>query len=172
MTIELKRYAEYGVTLMVFSGALTAEQLIGRFCELDGRDRGCWLSYFDPTVDLTGVDIAHLPPLKRMVAMKERELLGDARQRPRHAIVYGSAVTEPFFRFWRSYAAAGDAHSITPGVFSNFEAACDWLGLPEAVCSKLGAEARQAGQAGSDASIGGRPAIRRDGDLEHRTRYG
>lgn len=140
MPSELKRYPQHGLTLMLFSGVLTAEQLISQFSELDGRDRGCWLSYFDASVDLTGVDVAHLPALKRMVAMKERGLLGDARQRRRNAIVYCSTVTEQFFDFWRSYAAVGEAHATPPGVFSSFKAACDWLGLPQSACARLEAE--------------------------------
>lgn len=156
MGIKLTRHPEYDVTLLIFSGPLKAEQMIEQFRALDKRDRGHWLSYFDTSADLTEVDIAHLPALRHIVAAKGKELFGDPPRRRCSAIVYCSTVTEQFFKFWRNYAAAGEAHPTTPGLFSSFKAACDWLGLPEGACTTLEAEARDRDPADSGSSVGDR----------------
>lgn len=129
MGVRLKRYPEYGVTLLMFSGAFNADEMIGQFQALDNRDRGIWLGYYDATANPSSVDLAHLPELKRTIVAKEKELFDDVKRR--NAVVCCSAFTKQFFRFWSDYAGTGDEHPVTPPVFSDFRTACDWLGLPE-----------------------------------------
>lgn len=138
MGINITRHPEYGVTLLTFSGKLGIGDFVELCDKLDQRDRGRWLSYCDSTLDTTGIDVAHIPELKRVVALKQSEIFPE--RPPPNAIVYSSAAGEAFTRFWQKYTLAGNFHPMTPTVFSDFNAACNWLGLPQGACRKFEAE--------------------------------
>lgn len=164
MGIKLKRYPEYDVTVLIFSGKLRLDDFVELCAKLDRRDRGRWLSYGDSTLDLSGIDVAHLPELKRVIASKQREIFSDTQ--PPNAIVYSSRAGELFVRFWQKYALAGDIHPMTPTVFSDFKAACDWLGLPEAARAEIEADVESQGAA--PAAGGLRDEDRSRQDIGHR----
>jgi hypothetical protein len=132
MGIRVRRFPEHDLTLYVVTAPHTAEEAVRFFQGLDARDATRWLTYFDPTVDMSGLDVASIPRLKRVLAAKIEKLFPD--KRPVRAIVCASGAAEQFFRtFWRSYLETGDTRPGEPGLFNNLEAAYDWLGLPETV---------------------------------------
>lgn len=138
MSVKLNRYPEYGVTLFVFSGALGVDDVALLCHMLDSRDCEKWLSYFDPTSDFSGIAVGQLPELKRALEKCQVEACGGVRQP--NAMVVVSSAGENFARFWREYTLIGSVNPMTPTVFSDFRAACDWLGLPEAARAKFEAE--------------------------------
>jgi hypothetical protein len=131
MGVRVKRLPENDLTLFIVSGPHTSEEALRLFEGLDTRAATRWLTYFDPTVDMSGVDVASFPRLKRAIAAKQKELFGD---RPMvRAIVCSTWDAEQFFRkFWSSYVKAGDGPPAPPALFEDLEAAFEWLALPMA----------------------------------------
>lgn len=143
MGINLTRRPEYGVTLLSFSGKLGLSDFFELCEKIDARDRCRWLSYCDSTLDLTEIDVAHLPELKRVAASKQAEIFPEGT--PPNAVVYSSKAGEDFIRFWQKYTLAGKLHPMTPAVFSDLNAACHWLGLPQDACRTIEAEVKSQG---------------------------
>lgn len=138
MSVKLERYPEYGVTFLVFGGAIGGDD-VDKLCRMLGpRDCGKWLSYFDATSDFSGIAVGQLPELKRALEKCQVEACGGVQQP--NAIVVASSAGEGFARFWREYTLIGSVHPMTPTVFSDFRAACDWLDLPEPARVRLAAE--------------------------------
>lgn len=134
MAIRVKLFPEYKVSLHVYSGAITVEEVRKAVSELDPASR--WLSYYTPTVDLSAIDVAHIPELRGIVSNKE-QARGGARLPT--AIVTTSDSTAEMLRFWCSYAvAAPSPHE--PAIFDSLEEACRWLGLPPDAHGKIAAE--------------------------------
>ena len=156
MTFELKRYPELGITLIMFSGDVSVDDVIKLFGSLDNRDAGRWLTYCDPTVTTGALGVDVVPRLKQLIADKQSAIFDGAY--PRNAMVYASRAGEEFLIFWQRYTLTGDVHPMTPAIFSDFKAACDWLGLSEAAHAKLKAEVgrfeAEARSPGPDASGG------------------
>lgn len=130
MAIRKQRFPEYDLSLCVVSGMHTAEEAIDFFQGLDGSDATRWLTYYEPDVDMSQFEVAGIPELKRMIAAKEREIFGDKPQP--WVVVSRSEGNEAFFKFWRSFAEAGEQRVSGRRLFPTLEAACEWLGLPEA----------------------------------------
>lgn len=146
--VRLERFPEYGVTLEVFSGVLTPELLLDRLGALRAGDAARWIIYADPTADLSRVDVAAIPEIRRASFARLRELgVADARI----AFVCEPGANAPLFDFWLRYVTQYGEH---PGqaVFRTLKAACDWLDLPEAACRTL-TQAAQAGAAGAGVHI-------------------
>jgi hypothetical protein len=120
---------EHGVNVTVYSGRITRDELIGHFAtELDEAAAASahrWVSYFDPTSDLSAVDVAALAEIKRITAAKVAELWGPGQLAS--AMVCESAVNDPILGVWRDYLGADPHHPASPALFSSVDAACDWL---------------------------------------------
>lgn len=130
MGIRLKRLPEHDINLELCSGTITAEEALRYWQELTPADARVWLTYFYPSADLSGWDVASLPKLKRLVAAQQKVVFGDKQVTP--AVVCRSSLSEAFLDFWTAYAASGDMHPSKPMVFSSLEEACDGLGLSDA----------------------------------------
>lgn len=133
MGVRTYHFPEQQLDFHVFSGPVTAEDMIRHHRSLDVTVR--WLCYFDPSVDLSGVDLAHLPELRRAVSALETRR---TRTLPT-VVVAPSQASEQFFRFWRDYASALVEGRHEPLIVSNLEAACRHLDLPPALRDRLAA---------------------------------
>lgn len=138
MGIRVKRLPELGLTLNVWSGAITREDLIDHYGSLTPADGGRRIAFLDPTVDLSSVGVAAIPELKRVVTSKFKEIYGD---RPvLSAMVCGAGPNRPLLDFWLRYTGGeGEASMSGPLVFESMQAACDWLGLPDEACKLVNA---------------------------------
>jgi hypothetical protein len=138
MGIRVTRLTEFGVNISVFSGKITREVLLEHYAALGAADRaesGRWISYFDPSADLTELDLATFTELKRVVGAKVRELYGDGRLA--NALVCDSRINQPILNLWRSYVGRDGYHPSDPIVLSSLKAACDRLGLPDTARDQL-----------------------------------
>jgi hypothetical protein len=132
MVVHLKHFPEYRLSANIYSGAATNEDMLHNFQQLDpGSD---WLAYFDETADLSNIEVADLPALKRVMAEKETAPGGEAR---RAAFVNLSGPNELFVDFWRHYATKGVGRPRPRAKFDTVEAACRWLGQPPAACEAI-----------------------------------
>lgn len=143
MGISLHRFPEHRLELFIYSGRITVEEMLEHFKRLDAG--ASWLSYFDSTCDLSGLDLTDLPTLKRAITAKDDERKGDLPRR--HALVNVPRANEPFARFWCAYASAGVPHAHRRDMFPDLGAACRWLGAPHAACKTVIAAAEAEAQA-------------------------
>jgi len=127
MTNRLCRLPEHDLILHVVTGTHTGAEAIEFFRGLDATCAMRWLSYFDPTAELSQLDVASLPVLKQVIAEKRTELFGDKPKA--HLIVAASEATARQFRFWRQYFGHGDENAVR--IFRSLDEAYDWLGLPK-----------------------------------------
>lgn len=127
MAIRLKRFPEYRLDFSVYSGVVTVAQVLRHFRKLDARAN--WLSYFDATANLSGVDLGHYPLLKRGLMEKEAER--DSDERRSCLLVNTSPRNDDFVRFWCAYAADDIAHAHQRELCPSLEAAFDLLGLSD-----------------------------------------
>lgn len=135
MAIRTKRFPEYDLNLYVVSGTHTCEEAIRFFEGFGAHDAARALTYFGPTVDISGLDVASLPKLKHTIAAKQAEIF-EGRPKP-SVVVCSSSTEEAFFNFWGCYAKTGEDRPIAPLLFRTIEAACEWLELPETACDAL-----------------------------------
>lgn len=138
MAGRLRRFPEYGVTLIIFSGKMKDNETAELLSTLDERDRACRISYFSGDVDVGDV-VADMSCVKKVLEQKQRELSGG-----RLAFVHQSTAAKEYFGFLKRYWSAGEARPTMPRVFSSLKAACDWLGLPDRACGALTEEANRA----------------------------
>lgn len=134
MGIRRKRFPEFGVTLEIFSGVITAELLLERLGSLREGDLARWIGYLDATVDLSQVDLAAIPDLKRANAARLREL---KVEKGLVAIVCALGANNQAVDFWLRYVQADVDHPTSLALFPSLKTACDWLDLPEAGCRAL-----------------------------------
>jgi hypothetical protein len=130
MAIRIRRFPEHGVTVAVASGVVSPEQIEADVLALEPDSTPRWINYLDPTIDLSAVDVAFLPSLRRLVAAKLREVHGD--EGTATAWVSSPGVEEVFRRFWPNYTRREDDYPADLAEFATIEAACDWLGLSAA----------------------------------------
>jgi hypothetical protein len=135
MTIRVKRLPEFDLTLNVWTGKLTREDLIAHYNGLTAQEAGRRIAYLDPALDLSSVDVATIPGVTRLVAARLKALYGD---KPVTSVVVaapGSENARLFEAWFRYFAAEGlsDGPVLKPGV----KAASDWLGLPHDACEKI-----------------------------------
>ena len=129
MTCRRVSLPEYDLTLQLVSGMHRSEEAIQFFRSLDPSCCATrWLSYFDPTADLSQVDVASVPVLKHVLTEKQKELFGD---KPKgHAIVcLSDSSRQYFFDFWKSYFTHGDESAVRS--FRSLEEAYAWFGLSD-----------------------------------------
>jgi hypothetical protein len=135
MGIVVKRLPEYGLTLDVWRGTVTADEIIGHFEGMTAAEAGLRLSFIDPAATLYAMDIAHIPAVKRAADRLLNELYAD---RPvTSAIVCTPGQNRPVIEFWRRYAWPDPEEGRHAVVFSSLDEAFDWLGLPEAARQKV-----------------------------------
>lgn len=110
--------------LHLVSGEHNSREAIQFVQALDETCATRWLCYYHPSVDMTGMDVAHIPAVKRAVEEKRKALFG-SRPKP-YAMACASKTSEPYFDFWRRYdSEAGRA-------FRSLDEAFDWLDLSDA----------------------------------------
>jgi hypothetical protein len=132
VSIRVTLFPEFDVNVTVYSGKITRDELIEHFRALgDGGAARCdrWVSYFDPTSDLSAVDIAALAEIKRITAVRVGQIWGAGRLAS--AMVCESAVNEPILGVWRDYLSSDPHHPAAPALFLSLKSACDWLHLSE-----------------------------------------
>jgi hypothetical protein len=136
------RFPEFRVNVSVYSGPIARAELIEHYGSLDAEDAASadrWISYFDPTADLSQLDVAAIGELRRLTAAKLNEVYGDRTLTV--AIVCKSPVNHPILSTWRSYLAADRNHPSDLSLFSSLKDACNWLDLPGSACFALAAVA-------------------------------
>jgi len=104
-------------------GKHSSEEAIQFIQALDETCAMRWLCYYHPSVDMSGMDVAHIPEVKRAAEEKSKEIFGDKPKA--HALACASRATEQFFDFWRRY------QSDALRSFYGLDEAYDWLGLSE-----------------------------------------
>ena len=129
MSVRVEHFPEFGVTLVIYSGAVTPEVMLRFVDDLGPADAGPWINYLDPTLDLSGMDVAHIPVLRRALAAKLKALYGEGHIKT--ALVTASQVNELVLSFWPSYVGHDVEYPHEPTAFASLDAACDWLRLPE-----------------------------------------
>ena len=142
MTIRVTRFPEFRINISVYSGPITRGALIEHYGAIDGEDAASadrWISYFDPTADLSQLDVAALCELRRLTCVKLNEIYSDRTLTV--AIVCKSPVNLPILRTWRSFLNAARNHPSDLSLFSSLKDACDWLDLPGAASFALAAVA-------------------------------
>ena len=116
---------DHDLTLHLVSGGHTSAETLCFFQALDDRCATRWISYFDPTVDMSQTDIASMPAIREIMVKKRKELFPGKTKL--HAIVCTSESSAQYFQdFWRNYVAEPDLR-----VFRSLGEAFDWLGLGE-----------------------------------------
>jgi hypothetical protein len=135
MGIRLVRLPEYDLDLNIYSGEISTAELFFHLRRLDSA--ADWLSYFDATADLSGIDLAHFPALKHAITSKEHERIGGEPKL--HALVNVAAANALFVRFWCSYVCAGVSVAHRRQVSPVLEDACRWLHLPLDACVEVAA---------------------------------
>ena len=120
--------SEHDLTLHLVTGAHTSAEAIHFFQSLDDGCATRWLSYFDPTVDMSRIDIASIPEIRHVIAEKQKGLFGQ-KIKP-YAIVCGSDASEQyFFGFWRKYYVGPEVQAGSVRIFRGLDDAFDWLRL-------------------------------------------
>jgi hypothetical protein len=126
MGIRMERFPEHGVTLVIYSGEISTEDVLTHFTQLDPADLVRRINVLDPTLDYR-VGVAAIPKLKGIIAAKLHEL--DNGERAAAAFVSSSGSTELVHSFWPTYL--GTDFPGTRAGFASLEQAYDWLGLAD-----------------------------------------
>jgi hypothetical protein len=147
MSIRLYSFPEHDLTVFVARGRTTNEDVVAAFKAMDATYATKLLEYLDATMDMSEIDLANLPAIRRIKREKRLELFAD-NPKPM-AIVCESKDAKRFFaEFWQRYVAAESNERY----FYSLDEAYDWLGLSAAArASAVGAIA------GVDADAGARP---------------
>jgi hypothetical protein len=137
MGILAKRFPEYGVTLQIFRGEITRESWLEYYADFTAAAADRFVTYICPSADLSRMDLASGPELKRMVAGKLRAVFGDA---PVVSIlVRATHEHEPYLKFWCDFERVGEPHPAASVIVSHFKEACSLLGLPDDAWKRLAA---------------------------------
>jgi hypothetical protein len=136
MGILAKRFPEYGVILQIFRGPITRQAWIDYYDGFAADDTDRFITYLDPTADLSQLDVASGPELKRVVAGKLRAVYGE---KPVVSILApGSEAQVMYANFWRAFESAGEEkHPAESVVVADLKAACELLGLPDGAFEAL-----------------------------------
>lgn len=133
MGIALVRLPAYKLNLSIFTGRIDREELLDFYRDLDETDpanANPILTYMDPDVDLSGLDIVAFARLRPIMAPKLKVL---AQNPGFHCIVVcHSAQCEAITRFWRAFLARDPSQPPLPIFFTDLKRACEWLERPGA----------------------------------------
>jgi hypothetical protein len=119
---------EHDLTLQLVSGVHSGEEAIQFYRALDAGCATRWLSYFGPTADMSKIDVASVPLLKRVLTEKQKELFGD-KPKPHAIVCLSESSRQYFFDFWKPYFTHGDESVVRS--FRSLEEAYDWFGLSD-----------------------------------------
>jgi hypothetical protein len=128
MTIRHRHFPELGVTINVFQGALTLDEMLAFVGRLD---RVAWrrsINYLDPSLDLSGVKVPDFPVIKRALADKLTEIHGETHLH--YALVSAAPAHEFFLHFWPEYVGREVRYPVEVEAVPTLKAACERLGLP------------------------------------------
>jgi hypothetical protein len=132
MSVRVKPFPEFGVGLNIYSGTPTPDDIYRFAAELQRVEGARWLNYLDPTLDISGLDIAHIPMIKHVLAERLRALYGETPVRA--AMVTASPANALLLDFWPRYVGRDVDYPTEAVAFPNLDAACAWLGLTEQAC--------------------------------------
>lgn len=137
MGITVTRLPEFGLNVTVYSGKITHPMLLAHVGSMtDPLESGRWLNYFDPSADMSELELSSYIEMKRLVASKLAELYPE---KPfRSAVVSNTEANRPVLGFWKSYVSNDRAHPAAPMMFSSLQAACDWLDLSDEARRAIG----------------------------------
>jgi hypothetical protein len=132
--VQTLHFPEQQLDFHIFAGPVTAEDMLRHHRTLDITAR--WLCYFGPTVDFSGVDLAHMPELRSAISAQEKLR---AQTLPT-VVVAPSEATNQFFRFWRDYASSLVEGRHEPLVVPDLGEACRRLDISPAFQAALASE--------------------------------
>jgi hypothetical protein len=138
MGILAKRFPEYDLILQIFRDAITREVWMAYYDGFSATSADRFITYLDPSADMSVLDIASGPELKRVVAAKLREVYGDNASVV-SILVPGSKEQELYAQFWCAFEGAGDKHPAVSVCAPDLKAACALLGLPQEAWKSLAA---------------------------------
>lgn len=122
MPMDRYCFPEHDLMVHLIWGKHTSQEVIEAMQALDATCATRWLVYLDPTADMSKVDIAQIPAIRRAKSEKRKELFGDNPKL--FAVACGSKKSRQyFFKFWGKYSDCGEHYFRTLGD------AYDWLGL-------------------------------------------
>jgi hypothetical protein len=135
-SIWFRHFPEFGVTLNVFGGALTRDEIMQFMDRLEPIPSRRWVNYLEPSLDLSNLRPEDFSVIKRALAGKLTELHGEAHL---SSVLVSAAPQshEIFLRFWPSLLGYDVLHPVKTAAVPTFRAACDRLGLPGGACEAL-----------------------------------
>jgi hypothetical protein len=129
MTCRRVCLPEHDLTLQLVGGLHGAEEAIRFFRSLDSTCATRWLSYFDPTSDLSQIDVASVPLIKHAYADKQTELFGD-KPKPHVIVCRSDSSRQYLLDFLKMYFGHGGDENLM-SCFCSLEEAYACLGLSD-----------------------------------------
>jgi hypothetical protein len=159
MGLSQTHFPEHDLTLRIYAGKVTADEVIRSYKEQDAATGSRWLTFVDlagetPQGIIGDIPVGRFPEIKRTLAAKTRSLFGDRRVSA--AVVCSAEAFDEIAGFWRAYAVAGEEAPIDAAFFTSVEEACAWLELTDAACAAVtrAIEAHGAGARRAEAAAG------------------
>lgn len=137
MCVRVQRFPQFGVTLNIFSGALTHDAMMRFIDQIEPADGARWINYLDPTLDVSALDVARTATRKRALAARLHALHSAAPVRSALVCASPTKTNELVVEFWPRYVALDEHYPAEPAAFPTLEAACAWLELPQGACEVL-----------------------------------
>lgn len=140
MGLWQKTFPEHDLTLRVYAGKVTADEVIRSYETLDAGTGSRWLTFVDlageaPHRVIEDIPVERYPEIKRTLTAKTKALFGG--RRVTSAIVCCAEAFDEIAGFWRAYTAAGDKAPIDAAFFTSLPQACAWLDLTDAACADV-----------------------------------
>jgi TetR/AcrR family transcriptional repressor of nem operon len=135
MGVHLEHFPEYKLEFGALCNSVVGDEALNMFEGFDKHAK--WLVVFNEGVDLSGLDIAHIPAMRRAVTPNQSEPHSGEPELTAFVSLAGGG--EFFTRFWMHYASMGVEHSRKREMFPTMAAACQWLGLPPPAAETLAA---------------------------------
>jgi TetR/AcrR family transcriptional repressor of nem operon len=150
MSLHLGRFPEYQLELGVLWSSVAGDEMLRMFESFDKNAK--WLAVFCEDVDLSSLDVAHIPAMKRAVTPDQSE--PHSGEPELTAFVNLAGGGEFFARFWMHYASLGVQRTRKREMFPTVAAACQWLGLPPPASETLAAAVADAVGTGAEPTVG------------------
>lgn len=135
MGVHLEHFPEYRLEFGALCNSVSGDEVLSMFEGFDKRAK--WLVVFNDNVDLSGLDIAHIPAMKRAVTPEDSGPQGGEPESTAFVNLAGGG--DFFVRFWVHYASEGVQRTRRRERFSTVAAACQWLRLPPPATETLAA---------------------------------
>jgi hypothetical protein len=133
MGIRVQRFPEFGVTVNIYSGVVTADDIKAHLEALEAADVVRTMDYIAPSMD-SHVEVTAIPELQLVASAKLRALHGD--EPAMVAFLSESKAHAQVLSFWPTYLRS-HGYPASAAAFTSLRAACEWLGLPDAACLAL-----------------------------------